>query len=97
MGLVQSVITIGAVLTALAILLGFILIKILRNATYIYYFPCLVLFGSGIVFLLAAMAVGKVDIMGAGLGGWGIATLFASGISFMVTTVNDVYARAEEG
>ncbi|MUK88966.1 hypothetical protein GMD78_11335 [Ornithinibacillus sp. L9] len=96
MDLVQSVITISAVLAALAIVCGFLLIKMFRNAAYAYYFPCLVLFVSGLVFLLAALAMGKVEIMGAGLGGWGIACLFASLFGFFVTTVNDVYAREEE-
>ncbi|MFD2044862.1 hypothetical protein ACFSTA_14355 [Ornithinibacillus salinisoli] len=94
MDIVQSVITISAVLGALAIILGFLLIKLFQHATYLFYFPSLVLFGSGIVFILSTMALEGIEILGAGLGGWGIAALFASLLSFFVTTVTDVYARA---
>ena len=33
--------------------------------------------------------------MGAGLGGWGIASLFAAAISLMVLAVFDVYRQGE--
>lgn len=88
--LVQSVITIGAILSVAAIILGFIFLKATRGKGYLPYVVSAILFVGGIVLVCAATPK-KVLIMDVGLGGWGIASLFAAGISFIVTAVSHAY------
>lgn len=92
--LVQSVVLIGGILTVAMILIGFLLLKASAKSKYLPYYPGIVLFLSGIVFIVVATIVDKIVIAGAGLGGWGIACLFASAISFIITSMFDVYVRA---
>lgn len=91
--LVQSVITIGAVLTVLMILLGYVLLKS-SPTSYVPYYPGLAVFGVGIVLIVIATIAGKIVIMGAGLGGWGIACLFSSAIGLIITSILDAYASS---
>jgi hypothetical protein len=88
--LVQAVVTIGAILAVAAIILGYIFLKSSRGNGYLPYYPGAILFFGGII--LACFATPqKVMIWEAGLGGWGIACLFAGGISFLVTSVSHSY------
>ncbi|WP_036689567.1 hypothetical protein [Paucisalibacillus globulus] len=88
--LVQAVITIGAVLAVIAIILGFIFLKSTGGKGYLAYYPSAILFFGGIIVVCAATPK-KIMIWEAGLGGWGIACLFAAAISFMVTSVSHAY------
>ncbi|SHG43244.1 hypothetical protein [Ornithinibacillus halophilus] len=90
--MVQPVLTIGAVLAVILVVLGFVLLKGSKSQ-YLPYYPGAVIFGSGLVFVVLAPMVERMFIMDASLGGWGIACLFAAGIGLMVTAVNDVFVR----
>jgi|SRR5690606_26234965 len=88
--LVQAVITIAAVLAVVAIILGFIFLKASGGNGYLAYYPSAILFFGGIIVVCAATPQ-KIMIWEAGLGGWGIACLFAAGISFLVTSISHAY------
>lgn len=89
--MIASVFTIGIVLAVAAIILGFILTRIDFKATYAPYYPFFALFMVGLFLLLFATIVERTFILGAGLGGWGIACLFAAAIGFIVTAIFDTY------
>lgn len=89
----QSVLTIGIILVAVAIVLSLVLLKATPKEKYTGYIPNMLLFAAGLILLLFA-TYGKVEIMGAGLGGWGIACLFAGAIGFIVTSIVDANANA---
>ncbi|MEN2768604.1 hypothetical protein [Ornithinibacillus xuwenensis] len=85
--IVESVMTIGSVLAVLVILFGFIFIKV-GTKTYLPYFPSVFLFVAGVMLLMITTVADKTELFGAGLGGWGIACLFAAVIGFLVTSVS---------
>ena len=91
--MIQSVIIIGLVLTAVAVILGFVLTKASLSGDYTVYYPFAALFGIGLILLLFATIIEKVTILGAGLGGWGIACLFAAAVGFIITSILDAYAQ----
>ncbi|HLR74984.1 MAG TPA: hypothetical protein VK077_06890 [Virgibacillus sp.] len=92
--MIQAVFTIGIVLTVVMVILGFILAKA-KIKGFVIYYPFLALFIIGLLLLLFATILERTWIMGAGLGGWGIACVFASAISFITTTILDAYAHNE--
>ncbi|MBU5467854.1 hypothetical protein KQI49_13575 [Virgibacillus sp. MSJ-26] len=89
--MVQSVVMIGAVMTIIMILLGFILLKASGKNPYLAYIPGMVVFPTGILLIVIATIAGKIEFFGAGLGGWGIALLFSSAIGFIITAIIDTY------
>lgn len=90
--MIQAVFTIGIVLTIIMIVLGFILSK--QNlGGYVLYYPFAAVFFIGLLLLLFATILERQIIMGAGLGGWGIACLFASAIGWVITSILDAYAQ----
>lgn len=89
--MIESVFMIGIVMTIAAVILGFILTRVNFKATYAPYYPFFALFMAGLFLLLFATIVERTFILGAGLGGWGIACLFASSIGFIVTAILDTY------
>lgn len=91
--MIQSVFTVGIILTVVVLVLNLILIKVTPKEKYIGYFPSMASFAIGLILLLFA-TFGKVEIMGAGLGGIGIACLFAAAIGFIVTSVVDSFQNA---
>jgi len=93
--MIQSTLAIGAVLTVALLILGFILLKATPAKSYAMYIPGFIFFGAGLILLLFATILDRIWIMGAGLGGWGIASLFAAAISLMVLAVFDVYRQGE--
>lgn len=93
--MIQSVLTIGAALVPALLIISIILIKVTPKTKYIGYFPALLSFATGLFLLLFATIIDKVVIMGAGLGGWGIAFLFAGAVSALVTAVLDAYAQVD--
>jgi len=90
---IESVFTIGGVLAVISIIAGLILIKATGKASYIGYVPGAIFFAGGLVLLLLASIMGKTEWMGAGLGGWGIASLFAAAIGFIITSTADALGQ----
>lgn len=90
--MIQAVFTIGIVLTVIMVILAFVLTRAPLKG-YTLYYPFLALFFAGLILLLFATIIEKVVIMGAGLGGWGIACLFASAIGFIIASILDAYAQ----
>ncbi|MGM8212381.1 hypothetical protein ACLIBH_06230 [Virgibacillus sp. W0430] len=93
--MIQSVFTIGIILTVAILILSFVLVKVTPKTKYISYYPCMFLFGAGLILLLFATIVERTFIMGAGLGGWGIACLFAAAIGFIVTAILDSFQQED--
>ena len=89
--MVQSVVTIGAVMTVIMIALGYILLKASGKNPYLPYIPGMVVFAAGILLIVIATIAGKIEIMGAGLGGWGIACMFSAAIGMIITAIIDTY------
>ncbi|HLR68301.1 hypothetical protein [Virgibacillus alimentarius] len=92
--MIQSVLTIGAILTVASLVLSFILLKATPKEKFMSYIPGAVFFAAGLILLLFA-TFGKVEIMGAGLGGWGIASLFAAAIGLIITAILDSFQNAK--
>lgn len=90
--MIQAVFTIGIVLTAIMVILGIILARQKLDG-YILYYPFAAVFIIGLILLLFATILEKQVIMGAGLGGWGIACLFSSAIGWVIASVIDAYAH----
>lgn len=93
--MIKSVIIIGLILTAVMVILGFVLTKASLSGNFTVYYPFLAVFGIGLILLLFATIIEKVTILGAGLGGWGIACLFAAAIGIVITSILDAYAQPE--
>lgn len=93
--LIQSVLIIALILTGISVVLAFVLGKVAIKSNYGAYIPFALLSLVGLVLLLLATIIEKVDIMGAGFGGWGIACMFAATIGFIITSILDAYAHAE--
>src|SRR5699024_5750663 len=91
--MIQSVLTIAAVLVPTLLISSIILIKATQKTKYIRYYPAILSFATGLILLLFATIIEKTVIMGVGLGGWGIAFLFAGVVSSIVTAVLDAYAQ----
>lgn len=89
----QSVLTIGIILVVISVVLSVVILKATPKEKYTGYIPCGLFFAAGLILLLFA-TYGKVEVMGAGLGGWGIACLFASAIGFIITSIVDSNANA---
>jgi hypothetical protein len=92
--MLQSVLTIGAILVVAVIVVSLILLKATPKESYVGYYPGILVGLAGLVFLTIAAAFGKIEIMGAGLGGWGIASLFSAAIGLIITALTDTYAHA---
>lgn len=88
---IQAVFTIGIVLTVITVLLAIILPRMSFEGIYTMYIPFFALFIIGLLLLLFATVLEKKVIMGAGLGGWGIACVFSSAIGFVVGSIIDAY------
>lgn len=93
--MIQATLTIGAVLTVALLILSIILVKVTPKKSYAAYFPGVIFFAAGLILLLFATILDRIWIMGAGLGGWGIACLFAAAISLMVAVIFDTYRQEE--
>lgn len=91
--MIQAVLMIGAVLTAAVLLVSVILVNISPRHSYIAYVPGFIFFGAGLILLLFATLFDRIWVMGVGLGGWGIASLFAATISMIVAAVIDAYRQ----
>lgn len=92
--MIQAVFTIGIALTVIMVILGVILARLKLNG-FVMYYPFAALFIIGLLLLLFATILEKQVIMGAGLGGWGIAALFSSSIGWVIASVVDAYVHEE--
>lgn len=92
--MIQAVFTIGIVLTVITVILSVVLGRASLKG-YTLYYPFATLFGIGLILLLFATILDKTVIAGAGLGGWGIACLFAAAIGLIVATIVDTYKHHE--
>lgn len=85
-----SVLTLGVILAIIAIVVGFILVR--SNSAYYVSF---LLFVAGLTFVtISSMA--DLHLFGTPLGGWGIASLFAAGIGFVITSIVDAYRNTNQ-
>lgn len=84
--MIASVFVIGAVILVITLILNLIFLKAFSKSTYAPYYPSMVFAVSGGVFLFIA-TFEKIEVFGAGMGGWGIACMFASAVGFIVTSV----------
>lgn len=91
--MIQSVFTVGIILTVITVALAIILPKFSFKGIYTMYIPFFTLFIVGLLLLLFATILEKQNIMGAGLGGWGIACIFAAGIGFIIGAIRDAYVN----
>ena|SRR5699024_959040 len=96
--MIPAVLTIGAILTAAVLIVSIILVKVTPKSSYIAYFPGFIFFGAGLILLLFATLFDRIKILNleAGLGGWGIASLFAATISMIVAAIIDAYRQDQE-
>ncbi|MDY0393293.1 hypothetical protein RWE15_01195 [Virgibacillus halophilus] len=92
--MVGPVVAIGAVMLVILMLLGFALLKASAKAVYLAYFPLIVIFVTGVIMAVLPKMIGKIEMLGAGVGGWGISFLFAAVISGLCTPILDVYLRS---
>lgn len=88
--MVQSVLLLGAVFTVLVLIINIALLKTSKSS-YACYYSSIFFVIVGLLLLAVASVVPKVDLLGAGFGGWGIASLFAAAIGFIVTSMIDAY------
>lgn len=88
--MVQSVILLGGIFTALVLIINIVLLKAKKDSFACYY-ASVFFFFAGLLLLAAASVLPKADILGAGFGGWGIAALFAAVIGMMLTAIVDAY------
>lgn len=93
--MIQATLTIGVILTIGLLIVSLILVKATPKKSYVTYFPGFIFFAAGLILLLFATILDRIWIMGAGLGGWGIACLFAAAVSLIVTAVVDAYRQVE--
>lgn len=93
--MVSSVLTLGVVFTAIVLILNSVFLKVSSKSNACYYASIFFSF-VGLLLLAVASVAPKVDLFGAGFGGWGIAALFAGAIGFMVTSIVDAYKNVEE-
>lgn len=93
--IIEATLKIGAVLVPAVLILSLIVLKATPKDKYAGYFPGFISFMAGLFLLLFATILERTFILGAGLGGWGIACLFAGVISMMITAIVDAYGQPE--
>ena len=90
--LVQSVFIIGIVLAVVISIIGSMLGKAPKTGFNSYY-PGLLLFTAGLIFLAFASLADRTYIMDASLGGWGIACLFAAIFGTVIASILDAFQQ----
>lgn len=91
--MIQAVLTYGAILAVVLLVVSLVLVKVTPKSKYIAYFPGFIFFGIGLILLLFATLFDRIYVLNAGLGGWGIACLFAAVISLIVSAIVDAYQQ----
>lgn len=92
--MVQTVIIAGLILTVLNLVVNAVILRANKNSQACYYLSFFFII-VGLLLLAVASVLPKADLLGAGFGGWGIASLFAAAISFMITSILDAYQNVE--
>lgn len=92
--MIEATLVIAAILTVALLIINAILVKAMPLTSYAPYYLSFASFAAGLILLLFATILDRITIMGAGLGGWGIACAFAAGISLLVTVVLDSFRQA---
>lgn len=88
--LIQNTFIVGGVLTALVLVISIIAVRLTPPKSYVGYYPGFISFGAGLISLLFATLIEtRVEVFGTGLGGLGIACLFAGAASLMITAYLD--------
>lgn len=95
--MIQATFIIGAVLTAIVLVISVVLVKVTPSKSYVAYAPGALFFASGLILLLLATLFDRIHPFGmdAGLGGWGIACVFAATVSLIVAAVVDTFRQPE--
>lgn len=91
--MIFSVFVIGISLTAVMVVLAFVLTRASFKGDFTVYYPFLGLGAIGLFLLLFATITEKTEFLGAGLGGWGIACLFATAVGLIITSILDANAH----
>lgn len=91
--MIQATFIIGGSLTAALLVISIAATLFTQPKSYVGYFPGLISFVAGLILLLFATLLDRIWIAGAGLGGWGIACLFAGVISMMIAAVVDTFRQ----
>ena len=92
--MVQTVIIAGLILTVLNLVVNAVILRANKNSQACYYLSFFFVI-VGLLLLAVASVLPKVDLLGAGFGGWGIASLFSAAIAFMITSILDTYQNVE--
>ncbi|RDW16947.1 hypothetical protein CWR48_15175 [Oceanobacillus arenosus] len=92
--MIGSVFIVGGILTFAVVVINLILVKVTAADKSWSYIPSHILVAAGLIFLLVATFV-NVTFAGAPLGGWGIASLFAAAIGYVITAIMDTYTNAD--
>lgn len=85
--------TIGISLLVVIMLVNIVITLAAPKGGYGIYLPAAVIFVAGIV-MVTISSFAKVEMIGIGFGGWGGASLFASAIGFIVTSLVETYRHA---
>ncbi|RDW15591.1 hypothetical protein [Oceanobacillus chungangensis] len=93
--MIGSVFIVGGILTFAVVVINLILLKATAADKFISYFPNHIFVAAGLILLLVATFVNE-SFAGAPLGGWGIASLFAAAIGYVITAIIDAYMNADE-
>lgn len=87
--LIQNTFIVGGILTAVVLVISVLAVRFTPAKSYIGYFPGFISFGAGLILLLFATLFDRIWVFGTGLGGLGIACLFAGAASLMVAALVD--------
>lgn len=87
--LIQNTFIVGGVVTAAVLIISILAVRFTPAKSYIGYFPGFISFGAGLILLLLATLFDRIWVFGTGLGGLGIACLFAGAASLMVASFVD--------
>lgn len=94
--LIQNTFIVGGIVTAAVLVISILAVRLTPAKSYIGYFPGFISFGAGLIFLLCATLFDRIWIAGTGLGGWGLACLFAGAVSLMVASTVDASRQPQE-
>lgn len=89
MEIVGPVLTYGAIVTVIGIIVSLGLVKASPKAAYL---PGVILAIIGLLSMFAS-PLANTELMGAPLGGLGIASMFASALTFIFTSIFDAYQQ----
>ncbi|MFD1362129.1 hypothetical protein ACFQ4A_10730 [Lentibacillus salinarum] len=83
----------GISLLVVIMIINMIVTLASSDSGYGIYIPAAVAFVAGIL-MVTISSFAKIEMIGLGFGGWGGASLFASAIGFIVTSLVETYRHA---